>query len=63
MSAVFIYSTTANRAEAERIGQMVMEERLAACVNINGLQIRTTLSVRRSAILSDSPPWRIVKFV
>ena len=34
MSIVSIYAVFANADEAERIGRMVIEERLAACVNI-----------------------------
>jgi len=33
-SALFVYVTTADTAEAERIGRAVVEERLAACANI-----------------------------
>ncbi len=31
---VLVYMTVENRAEAERIGRVLVEERLAACVNI-----------------------------
>ena len=34
MAINLIYITTENQAEAERIGQILVEERLAACVNI-----------------------------
>lgn len=34
MSVLSIYSVFANAEEAERIGRTVIEERLAACVNI-----------------------------
>jgi periplasmic divalent cation tolerance protein len=34
MSIVSVYAVFANAAEAERIGRAVVEERLAACVNI-----------------------------
>ena len=34
MAANLIYITTENKAEAERIGRILVEERLAACVNI-----------------------------
>ena len=34
MSAVFAYVTTKDREEAERIGRALVEDRLAACVNI-----------------------------
>ena len=34
MTVNLIYITTENRAEAERIGLKLVEERLAACVNI-----------------------------
>ncbi len=34
MQINLIYITTENSAEAERIGQILVEERLAACVNI-----------------------------
>jgi len=34
MAINLIYITTKNKAEAERIGRILVEERLAACVNI-----------------------------
>ena len=34
MSVVLVYITTENRAEAEKIGGMLVERRLAACANI-----------------------------
>ena len=36
MSIVSVYALFANAEEAERIGRTVVEERLAACVNILG---------------------------
>ncbi len=36
MSVVSVYSTFADAGEAERIGRIVVEERLAACVNVLG---------------------------
>ena len=36
MSLVSVYAVFANAEEAERIGRAVIEERLAACVNILG---------------------------
>ena len=36
MSIISVYATFANVDEAERIGRLVVEERLAACVNILG---------------------------
>ena len=36
MSVVSVYAVFANAEEAERIGRQVVEERLAACVNILG---------------------------
>jgi periplasmic divalent cation tolerance protein len=36
MSIVSVYAVFANAEEAERIGRTVVEERLAACVNILG---------------------------
>lgn len=36
MSAVSVYVLFANAEEAERIGRTVVEERLAACINIFG---------------------------
>ena len=36
MSIVSVYSTFADTGEAERIGRTVVEERLAACVNLLG---------------------------
>ena len=40
MSVVSVYSAFADGDEAERIGRTVVEERLAACINILG-QIRS----------------------
>lgn len=34
MSVISIYAVFANAEEAERIGRIVVEERLAACINI-----------------------------
>lgn len=34
MTIVSVYAVFANAEEAERIGRMVVEERLAACINI-----------------------------
>src|SRR5438094_356008 len=36
MAIVSVYAVFANAGEAERIGRIVVEERLAACVNILG---------------------------
>lgn len=36
MDLVFVYMTAGSRAEAESIGRTLVEERLAACVNILG---------------------------
>jgi len=36
MSVISVYAVFADPNEAERIGQLVVEERLAACVNILG---------------------------
>jgi periplasmic divalent cation tolerance protein len=36
MSVVTVYAVFADRAEADRIGQIAVEGRLAACVNILG---------------------------
>jgi periplasmic divalent cation tolerance protein len=36
MSTVSVYAVFANADEAERIGRTVVEERLAACINILG---------------------------
>ncbi|MEA3057730.1 MAG: periplasmic divalent cation tolerance protein, partial [Sphingomonadales bacterium] len=36
MSLISVYAVFANAEEAERIGRAVIEERLAACVNILG---------------------------
>ena len=36
MSTVSVYAVFANADEAERIGRTVIEERLAACINILG---------------------------
>ena len=34
MEIVFAYITTKNRAEAKKIGKILLQEKLAACVNI-----------------------------
>ena len=36
MSVVSVYATFANAEEADRIGRQMIEERLAACINILG---------------------------
>ena len=36
MSVVSVYVVFANAEEAERVGRAVVEERLAACINILG---------------------------
>jgi periplasmic divalent cation tolerance protein len=36
MSIVSVYATFANAEEAERIGRQLIDERLAACINILG---------------------------
>ena len=36
MSVISVYAVFANLDEAERIGRLMVEERLAACVNIIG---------------------------
>jgi periplasmic divalent cation tolerance protein len=36
MSVVSVYAVFADAAEAERIGRLAVEERLAACINILG---------------------------
>jgi periplasmic divalent cation tolerance protein len=36
MSVISVYAVFANAEEAERIGRAVVEERLAACINILG---------------------------
>ena len=36
MSVISVYAVFANSEEAERIGRLMIEERLAACVNILG---------------------------
>lgn len=36
MTIVSVYAVFANAEEAERVGRMVVEERLAACINILG---------------------------
>ena len=36
MSVISVYAVFANLNEAERIGRLVVEERLAACVNVLG---------------------------
>jgi len=34
MEPIFVYMTTADEAEAEKIGRVLVETRLAACVNL-----------------------------
>lgn len=36
MSALIVYMTAGSREEAERIGAMLVDKRLAACVNVLG---------------------------
>lgn len=36
MSAIVVYITAANRAEAHRLGKTLLAERLVACVNVVG---------------------------
>ena len=36
MSAVWVYVTVGNQEEAEKISQIIVKERLAACANILG---------------------------
>jgi periplasmic divalent cation tolerance protein len=36
MSVISVYAVFADAVEAERIGRMIVEERLAACINILG---------------------------
>lgn len=36
MKTYFVYITTSSKEEAEQIGRTLVEERLAACVNISG---------------------------
>jgi periplasmic divalent cation tolerance protein len=36
MAAVWVYVTTADQAEAERLGRAAVEARLAACANLLG---------------------------
>ena len=36
MSVISVYAVFGDAGEAERIGRMVVEERLSACVNIHG---------------------------
>jgi periplasmic divalent cation tolerance protein len=52
MSVVSVYSTFADAAEAERIGRIVVEERLAACVNLLG-PIRSIYRWKRSIETAD----------
>ena len=62
MSVVSVYAVFANAEEAERIGRQMVEERLAACVNILG-SCRSIYrwqgaieSAERSAGASSRPP-------
>ncbi len=36
MNFIFVYITTKNKKEAEKIGRVLVKEKLAACVNIIG---------------------------
>ena len=56
MSVVSVYAVFANAEEAERIGRTVVEERLAACINILGPSARSTAGKARSRRPTKSPP-------
>ena len=56
MSVVSVYAIFANAEEAERIGRQIVEERLAACVNILGRAARSTAGRARSRARTRSPP-------
>lgn len=54
-----VYMTTANRDEAQRLGAMLVKERLAACVNI--LDGMTSMFWWENAVQSDSETVLIAK--
>jgi len=55
MSVVSVYAVFANGEEAERIGRQVIEERLAACVNILG-QCRSIYRWKSKIETADEVP-------
>ena len=63
MSVISVYAVFANLDEAERIGRLMVEERLAACVNIIGA-IRSiyrwegALEMPTKSLRSSKPPKR-----
>ena len=55
MSVVSVYAIFANAEEAERIGRIAVEERLAACINILAQFARSTAGRARSRRPTRSP--------
>jgi len=55
VSVVSVYAIFANTEEAERIGRIVVEERLAACINILG-PCRSIYSWRGDIETADEAP-------
>jgi len=59
MEPIVVFITTASREEAERIGRMLVERRLAACVNI--VPAVTSFFWWEGRIASESETLMIVK--
>lgn len=59
MSAVLVYMTASDKAEAQRIGRALVEERLAACANI--LDGMTSIYRWQDEVCEDSETVLIAK--
>jgi periplasmic divalent cation tolerance protein len=56
-AAILVFTTTANREDAERIAQSLVEQRLAACVQIDG---PITSYYRWQNALESAQEWRLL---